>query len=112
SALCSSATRVATSPRLGRRGAEGGASPHPRFFGSCATNACARTRGPSSKGGIPMSRALLIAAVLTALARLVHGSTAADLCPAAANPCTVSPDKIVDPASMLDLGTRQLDITP
>ena len=57
-----------------------------------------------------MSR-LSVAALLLAVARVASASTAADVCPANADPCTVSSARTVDPGSVLDFGTRQLDVT-
>ena len=39
-------------------------------------------------------------------------TTADDVCPSAANPCTVSAAVTADPGSVLDFGSRQLDVTP
>ncbi len=43
-------------------------------------------------------------------ARLVFATVASDLCPATADPCVVSSAKTVSPGSILDLGSRALDV--
>ena len=59
-----------------------------------------------------MSRRFGFAFALVALARITFASTASDLCPPAADPCTVSSARTVAPGSVLDFGSRQLDVTP
>jgi len=49
-------------------------------------------------------------ALLLVLARSGAASTAADLCPPAADPCVVSSPRVVTAGSVLDFGTRTLDI--
>src|SRR5438874_9501052 len=57
-----------------------------------------------------MSRRLAFAALLLSFGRLTFASTANDICPANADPCTVSSAKSVDSGSTLDFGSRQLDV--
>src|SRR5436190_3731899 len=59
-----------------------------------------------------MCRHFGFAVILVTFARFAFASTARDLCPPAADPCTVSTARTVAPDSVLDFGSRQLDITP
>ncbi len=58
-----------------------------------------------------MSRLLLAVALFLPLTGRLEASTADDLCTANADPCTVSSARTVTPGSILDFGTRQLDVT-
>src|SRR5438445_702747 len=59
---------------------------------------------------VPPTRAWTLAFVAF-LCAPAFATTADDVCPPAADPCTVSAAQTADPGSILDFGTRQLDVT-
>src|SRR5436309_3431129 len=64
-------------------------------------------------GGFLMLRVVLVQITLLAtllVAAPVGATTATDICAANADPCVVSSPKTVAAGSILDLGTRQLDV--
>jgi len=51
-------------------------------------------------------------AVLLAMSSTAHATTANDLCSASANPCLITGDNSLTPGSVLDVGTRALQVRP
>jgi cysteine-rich repeat protein len=56
---------------------------------------------------LPRAAVLCLITLLLA-GRSANATVATDLCPAAANPCTITVDRTIDPGSTLDFGTRTL----
>jgi cysteine-rich repeat protein len=74
--------------------------------------ACRPVRHSLVEGGWPMLLVVPVTALLLSLPRLAGATDATALCAPNADPCTVSTARTVDPGSVLDLGTRQLEVTP